>query len=539
MIAEGGVQLQSIEEARAWVASDMRRMVVHGAKLRGYRPPQHHYIASDFLMGTKPHWRRRIKVMLGFRYSAKTWLFRQYVKFRWRRNPWCQVIIHSSNDDMSKRFAAAIFEELHFDPLMHDLAPDPTSSKFEFNLRGVTHEQGASLVCAGIKTSMTGSRADLYGFDDPEPEVDPEALRDRIVQAFGEAGDILASPSRHLHRMHDPQGNPLTTVPLVERTQLFVIGQPHHINTAYIPRREDFEEGGDGHPLIDAAFLVIPVLYPDGSWRWPEMMEQKYFHPEYGRGMTPKEVERSMPTSRWQLQYCINAKFAEAAGPVLRLNEIEWGFKILPHNIAVIDPADSETGCEWGIAIGGLFESKIHISYLSGIRGEAFDFLEDDGSITDTSLGESTWGHVFDRLAEFNCHTVMIEKNLKSAMTSCRRYVRRMGIRCTVLEYAAKRNKVKRIPEILEQPVNNGMISANPTVFRQRENIRQMTKLRWDSLPKPNDRLDAFAGLVEILIEEPHLYNVGSNKTLKFPKSQTPQAKRAGITSNAWERIKH
>lgn len=538
MIAEGGVHLQSIAEARAWVASDMRRMVLHGAKLRGYRPPPHHYVAADFIMGTLPRWRRRIKVLLGFRYSAKTWFFRQYVKFRWRRNPWCQVIIHSSNDDMSKRFAAAIFEELHFDPLMHDLAPDPTSSKFEFNLRGITHEQGASLVCAGIKTSMTGSRADLYGFDDPEPEVDPESLRDRIIQAFGEAGDILASPTRHLHHMLDENGNPLDQVPLVERTQLFVIGQPHHINTAYVPRREDFEEGGDGHPLIDAAFLIIPVLYPDGSWRWPEMMEQKYFHPEEGRGMSPKEVERSMPTSRWQLQYCINTRFAEAAGPVLRLNEIEWKFKVLPHTIAVIDPADSETGCEWGLCIGGLIDGKVHISYLSGFRGEAFDFLDDEGTITKASLGASTWKKAFDRLAEFNCHTVFIEKNLKSAMTSCRRFVRREGIRCTVMEYAAKRNKLKRIPEVLEQPVNNAMISANPDVYKQRENIRQMTKLRWDKLPKPNDRLDAFAGLVELLIEEPQLYTGSGTVDSKFPDVMTPQAARAGSTMNSFQRLR-
>ena len=497
----------TIEEAQTWVAQDLRRMVAHGANIRGYtHVPAHHWQMADFLTSRRGGldclpWMTRTAVIMGQRLLAKSWLgARQYLKYRWRRCPWAQAIIHSSNDGMAKRFVAATKEELRVDPLMQDLLPLPSTSDFEFNLAGVQHEQGASIVAAGIKASLVGSRADIYIFDDPEPDTEPESLHERILQAFGEAGDILHDPGRHLMRMDEAFVDMPGIVSVPERTQIVVLGQPHWTGTAYLPRPEDFEEGAEGHPLVDARFLVLPGLRPNGEFRWPEMMAKKYFNWQEGRAKTAEEVKRSMPLSRWELQHMINTDYMIGAGPVLRLKEIEGAMKNLALPIMVVDPADSESGCEWGICVGGLFSRKIHISHLSGLFGEAFE--GDDWE----SLGQSSWRQVFDIAHEYGVKRVYLESNLKAAASACRRYVAKTNEKVVVEEYRARRSKKHRIPEILEQPVNNRMVSCNPGVIQDRENRRQMAKLQWDKLPRPNDRLDALAGLVEILIEEPHLF---------------------------------
>ena len=239
-----------------------------------------------------------------------------------------------------------------------------------------------------------------------------------------------------------------------------------------------------------------------------------------------------MPTSRWELQHQINTEFMLGAGPVLRLKEIEVDYKVVQRPIMVVDPADSEAGCEWGLFIGGLHEQKLHISHLSGIFGEAYE--GDDWE----SMGQSSWRQVFDIAAEYGVQRVYLESNLKSAAAACRRYVAKTGTSVVVEEYRARRSKKTRIPELLEQPINNRMVSANPGVMKDKENTRQMSKLRWDKLPKPNDRIDVLAGAVEILVEEPHLFAVGDRPD--FEQTAVPKsfARIAGISRNPYARLR-
>lgn len=518
-------------EAKQYVSEDFRRMVWHGARLRGEKPPPFHYHMADFIQGARPEWVVQKKVILGFRFGAKTWLAaRQYCKFRWRRCPLTQVIVHSSNDAMAKDFVRAIKEEMLFDPLMDDLRPEASTSDFAFNLRGIRPEQGFSIRAAGIKTSVKGSRADLYLFDDPEPETDPESLRDRIVQAFDEAGSILHTPDRHLQTMQDENGQTPDTLPVPERTQLIVLGQPNCTTTAYLPGEMD-EDEDEGHPLRDAKYLTIPVLDSKGNWRWPDMARRKWYNWEEGRPKTPAEVRRGMTTSRWELQYMINTRFAEIAGPVLRLNEIEVALKVIPNPIVVIDPADSETGSEWGITVMGLVDRMIHIGYLGGFRAQAYE--GDDWE----SMGQSAWRRIFDIGYEFHARQYYLEVNLKSAASACRRYIaKNQDVRGTVFEYRATKQKKRRIPETLEQPVNNRMVSAAPEVMGDRENVRQLRKLRWDRLPNPNDRIDVAAAGFEILMEEPHLTS-GGDARLALATTSRPESFARLETGNSYDRL--
>src|SRR3990172_1316611 len=131
---------RELDDRRHFVCLDFKNMASHGAAIRGYtlHPVQLH--TASFIQGDRPEWVGRLKVLLGFRFSAKSWKLRQWVKFRWM-----QFILHSSNDQMAKRFVRAIKDELAYDPLTAHLIPEPSASDFEFNLRGIRPEQGTSL----------------------------------------------------------------------------------------------------------------------------------------------------------------------------------------------------------------------------------------------------------------------------------------------------------------------------------------------------------------------------------------------------------
>ena len=519
-MADDLVVCQSIDQARAYCASNLRAMVQHGASLRGHTAPEFHYVTADWLMGVPPFSTNRVKCWLGFRFAAKSWELRQFLKTRWLRCPWMQVILHSSSDRNAKKFTKAIKDELTYDPLTTHLRPEKSASEYEFNLRGIQHEHGTSITAAGIKTSMTSLRCDLYLFDDPEPDNEPEALRERIIQAFGEANDILHSPRRHFTKMGLEKD---AEVPRPERIQMVVVGQPHHEETAYVPMEDDLSDDGDGHPLRDADYLIVDVLNSKGEFLWPEMMAEKYFHYDKGRPKTVDEVRRGMTTSRWQLQYRINWKYAQQAGPVLKLDQVELVHKRVPWPILVIDPADSESGCEWGIVCGGMIGDKIHILQMTGLQGEAY---EGDDWYT---LGESVWADAFDVWREFRCARVYIEKNLKAAATACRRYMEKTGISAVVEEYHNQQRKEKRIPEALEQPFNNGIVTMEPHVVADPQNRRQLAKLRWRKLPSPNDRIDALSALLRILIEEPMLYAGNARQSWQFPNATPVDSRPVGF----------
>lgn len=497
-----------IQQARMLAGINLKQMVTHSASLLGHTPPDFHLRICDWLQGCNPvydfetgalcinpaiDWISTKKVLLGFRYAAKSWIIRQLCKCIWRINPHAQIIIHSSSEPLARKMAKAIRQALDDDPLMEDLRPERSASDYEFNLRGITHELGYSLMCAGIRTSMTSLRCDFYAFDDPEPDVDPAAMYDRIMQAFVECRNILNAPSKWA-KWYEDQGWP--DIPPLAKLQMLVVGQPHWQGTAYIPPAGD-EAADEPHPLLNALTLRIPALDRSGEWLWPEQMEDKYYDHREDRPMTVDEVRRyEFTTETWNLQMMIDVDFARKAGLVLKLSCVKEVLAYIDEPLMVVDPADSASeGCAWGLAIGGISGNQIHIAYLDGITGEAMDFDEQ-------SWGQSIWQRIFARAREHNVRRVYLEKNLKVAKTACRRYLNYSGEQIQVEEYHATRTKLTRICGSLEQPINNGMVSMAPQVFEHKQAMWQLKQLRWDRLPTPNDIADACARLVEILNDE-------------------------------------
>jgi hypothetical protein len=507
-VATGPHIVRSLNDLRQHCAEDFCTFVGYAADHYGYeRIPDAHYKIADWLQGgfpPNPMFISRTKAVYGFRYLAKTTLItRWWSMWRWLRCPHMQGKVHSSTDPNAKAMARSIRKGLNELPIMQHLAPDPGEGVYEFNLKGIEPEHGYSMACAGIKTSLTSSRADFYIFDDPEPDDDPESMHVRIIKAMMEAKHILHRPDRWLKHFGTK------TLPVPERTQLIVVGQPHCETTCYFPETTDIGglDEGDGHPLDDAKYLIVPVIDSDGNWTWPEQMEAKYYNYEEGRPQTLAEVRKQFTTRNWELQMMINPQYAATKGAMLRLDEIEEKLRIVENPVVAIDPADSNVdGCEWGVAIGGLCFGKnghqIHVNYLGGFTGEVYE-----GDTEDWSISESVWRQIFDIADEFGAVTVLLEKNFKGAVRACERYHRKAGRSGTVEEIPATMNKTRRIVRALDQPINNGMVSMDPSVLKNRMNRRQLSRLQHKKLPIPCDRLDALALLFDYLLEGSELTN--------------------------------
>lgn len=524
--------IHDINEARAYVAQNFRYMVEHTARLQGYEmvPAVHDYMADWLQSGNpiNPEWVAWMKVILGFRLLAKSWMLRVYNKWRWLRCPYTQIVIQSSNEQNAGRMARAQLRMLQQDPLMAHLAPEGQTGVYEWNLRGVEPEAGWSLCCAGIKSAITSGRADLFEFDDPEPDNDPESMHDRIIRAIEEAKNILHRADRHLPFLTSI--NPeVTTLPHAERTQMIVVGQPHGQNTVYLPDVSLFDEQDEPHPLRAGKFLIVPMLGSDGSFTWPYMVNQKFRDAKEDRPLTPDEVRALFTTETWECQYMINPQFAIGRGAVLHLNDVEECHRIVPSAIMAIDPADGEGegSSEWGVSIMGLFSGEngrqIHVCYMGGFTGDSYE-----GDEYDDTIGESVWRSIFDIADEFNVVEVLLEINLVAARRACARYMRKAGRIMRITEIRAKGNKLTRITSTLEQPFNNGMVTLAPDVLADGRNRRQLTTLKHNSLPKPADRIDSLAMGFIHLLEMPDVEDAGLKYRPTYQLSGLHGFSRAG-----------
>lgn len=475
-------------------ASDFRVFLTFEAEFRGFNVPWHHLIMADFLTGKRPEWRNTNKMIRGFRLAAKSYVGRKYAQWRQLRIPETQVMIQSSSGPNANKFIRAYHKELHESPLTAHLAPPDESSELKFNLNGVKPEVGFSVEAAGLGTSVTGGRIDLQVLDDPEPDDDPEGWYDRVLSVIDEAGNLRHSPLRHLKKRG------ILIVPPEEATQILVLGQPHWSGSAYIrPGENDMVPimDEDSHPLDSYAVLDIPVVNDAGEWVWPEMVNEKYFDYQEGRPKTVEEVKNGMRREVWELQFMLNYAWQTLAGAALHLDSIpRVRHKIAEGAVMLVDPADGDKNCEWGVSIASIVDDKIHIYFIGGFMGNAYE-----GDVADETIGESTWANIFRIAEEFKVSRVLVEQNLKSAASACRRYLSKTGRDIAVDFYAAKGQKLRRIVNSLEQPINNGMVSADPTVFKDPKTLRQFTRLRFDRLPEPCDRLDSCAALVAWMIE--------------------------------------
>lgn len=501
------------------MASDLKHYIAYAMERDHYQTETIHDIMADFLQGSTPKWQRKKKVILGFRGFGKTYTaVRRYIEWRILRVPDTQVIVQSSTDRLAGAITQALMETFKYDPLFEGLRPKSGTGTMAFTLECCSPEKGEQVQCAGIKSAMTGSRAHLYIFDDPEPDVQPEALYDRILAAFQEAEFILHPPDQ----LWDGD------VPTPEQTQFVVVGQPHWTGTAYIPRPIDTLTGDqEPHPLNDAIFLRIPALRrvprgtPDSIDDHPDDLAGDYAEMSNMPSRFPtdsllrKRNQRIIDPPRWRLQMDIDTTPVEGVGSVIKVSRLP----VLHRDpmagtmrTMIVDPADSEDGCEWGICIAAMYGNMIHILDLMGFRSVIFD--DRPGRMP----GEEAWETIFEYAEQLSVQSIYIEKNLKHAATAAKRVMRTTKLRASIWEYPVTQNKLLRIVRSLDAPMNGGMVSFEPHILDDGANFRQISELRHMRLPVPNDRLDALAAMITRYIEVPSV-----TSTTKSARQWRPQ----------------
>jgi hypothetical protein len=525
----------NIAAIRLHICQDFKNYLRYAILRDGFQPEEFQMILAELLQGDRPEWIRRKKVCLGFRGCSKTYILRRYVEWRIQRRPETQVVVHSSNDELASQFTDSVRRTITDDPIFDHLGIS-RGGTFAFSLAGHEPEKGHTIRCAGIKTAITGQRAHLYVFDDPEPDVEPEALYERILAAFEEA-DFILHPIEQLWMKHDQ-------VPIPEQTNYIVIGQPHWTGTAYIPPEPDPVTGQiSGHNLRDALFVKIPAIrrvpigtngaveHESGEYAEISMMPNR-FNTNRLLGMRDK---RSISPQRWRLQMEIDTSPLEgemSVIPVSKLTKINRLRQDIYNLTAVVDPADSTSGCEWAVAIGGICGNMIHVVDLAGFQAEVYSY--EMGELA----GITAWKRIFDLCEAMTVNRIYLEKNLKSARIACMRCISQSNLRAQVFEYSASVNKLRRITESLGPPTNSGMISFEPHVLMDRANVRQLTELKYTTLPRPDDRLDALAGLISVLMERPSVTAGGPIAQVpKIGEHRLPTYRRIGTGQAPFQRV--
>jgi hypothetical protein len=329
-----------------------------------------------------------------------------------------------------------------------------------------------------------------------------------VIQAFDEAENIL-HPVDHLW--------PTGVIPDAELTQMLVVGQPHWPGSAYLDPEADPTTGVvPEHPLLGTPMLRIPCMYvvprgtPDSipfearDIENPEDKDKAWASMMPGRFPIKSLLERRrrMTRHRWMLQMMIDWHLGDSDVSVIEVNKVEQ-FHVDPEHLKVlsmcIDPADSEDGCEWGLAAAGIFKNRIHVIDMDGFHARILD------EIHGLRSGEEVFDQLFEYADMMRVSRIYIEKNYRNAIVAAKRVVNRKQMNAQVYEYSANANKLKRILGSLEHPFGTGLVTMEPHVLRRKANIEQLRRIKYTRLPEPNDRIDALAGLVHVLMEHPAL----------------------------------
>lgn len=519
----------NLKETQRLLATDFALFVAYKTKNMGFDVCERHLHTADFMQA--PGHR---KAIMGPRlWSSKTTIARWYICWRWLRNRATKVIVISNTDDNAKAMTGAVQLDLKMDPVLKHLAPTQGKiGEYVFNVRGHTPEKGKSIRCAGLTTALTSDRADLIVIDDTESDKMPETRFELVMANFSEAEALLYEPGRLY------PGRPM---PEQEELQFLVVGQPHWEGSAYCAPEPDPITGQvPEHPLSNCQYLWLPAMVNDKGEPDDSASTGRSNFPEVVSTERCLKKKGSVVLAKWRLEWMMDTTSRDADRAVIHLSRIKLVSRVPLSSIMVIDPADGGEA-EWGVAIGGLIDHEIHIRDLFGVREEQFEMrlqIMTEEEQAQNDIMDMLWEHLFERALDHRVVVAWVEQELVSARRSLERYISKRVLPIEVKTFTVRGQKIKRICTTLELPVKTGMVSAEPSIMLDRENLRQLRELRIKRLPKPCDRLDALANLFEILMEDPATAVVAADQqaaTLpNIPISNTPVRLHPSLTVRPW-----
>jgi hypothetical protein len=441
---------------------------------------------------TKP---AREKLLIAFRGLGKTYTAKFYAGWRHLRVPELKIKFVSDKDENAEAMAQTYLEFIRSSPILKHLAPtNKERNSTKYNLNSIArHEKEKSVSCAGIESSMTGQRVDLFISDDIESTTNTltENLRKPVMLKVKEFQSILHQPGRFLKGkdgyLLERQAalDKISSMP--ERVQILYIGTYQHTQSIWIPRDDAQSQFRNCDRLVIPAMrrdddnpkaVVIDGL--DGKWNttWPE------------RFTNEELLERRKDGSRFSLDYLCDPSLVNLGARVILLERIQQQIRTdVQYTDVYVDPCQSGKGDEAVAIFGGPTRDGVYVSSLLAWR-------EDTG----------TWAKALAQACQGkNVQRVYIEAQQPAVINVVQQAFKDARLPCRIERSKTNNvNKLSRIVETLEPCLNSERVYFHPSILADKFTYEQISTITRESLIEPNDRADAMAGFFSV-----HAKNLG------------------------------
>lgn len=238
--------------------------------------PSIHYKIMDFLTDFK-NWKSNTGVLQVFRGASKSTIVGLFVVWMLTQDPTLRFLILSEKKDTATKITLAVSHIIQRHPLAKHLHGDENINRADaLYVRGFTDPRTPSITSWGVRSSLTGARADWIIYDDTEgssnsnTETERDNLRDR-----------LAEPAHFLV----PGGY-----------ELFV-GTPHSYDSIYpeilgeVEKESPVRRGATGLkiPIADGLKGEFPNFTDAEVLAWPERFSVEVINSKAGKSGTKGE----------------------------------------------------------------------------------------------------------------------------------------------------------------------------------------------------------------------------------------------------------
>lgn len=408
--------------------------------------------------------------LMAARGFSKTYLVSLYACWRWLRNPHLKIKVMSNSHRRAVEITSQILHFIHRLPYTKHLRPKSRRvSRTSFNIHGALVEKESSLQSISVGSNQTGSRIDLLIADDVESEHTlDEAARTTVLNSLREASSMLHPPtSRPFYKRF--KGN----LPKPERTVLVALGTYATRDSLYIPPAD-----GSPHFLKGAVIRKWSALKDDGTSRFPER-----FTTEYLTGLRDRYLDHAY----WTLQFMLDPEAIKTDVSPFKLDLMRsyaLPAQTLTNMTAYIDP--SAGGTDWTVCVvGGNLAGKLYIHDIVAFKGETSGVML--GKVADVLASHKT------------VRNVTIENNSGAYPELLQKILLDKSLPIKVLEHKNTQNKLRRVLENAEPPLNSGECVFNARVLEDSRLVQEMGAWRYDSLPSSSqndDFMDAIASWI-------------------------------------------
>jgi hypothetical protein len=418
---------------------------------------------------------------------------------------WCdpnhQLICVHKIEPEAKKFASALRRLFLVLPWLGHLNPKllgyphflNRTDSFNVGARWEFADQNPSVFAVGIGGTATGHRADTVIFDDIETRKNArtETRRDDLVENVAEYDYICRENARRIFL-----GTPQTRFTVYNRLPGIEIDADYRPVQEITPT-EHLEQ-------LKCSRMLVPGLDSNDQSTFPEIKSTEQLHKERGR-------DKNRPNPTFRLQVMLDTSDVDLDQMPLATSKFARRvFETSPDFIACIDPNRGRGGDEMAIAVGTVllpFQGIIadldaethgrHIMYVRHIEG-----------LNDT-FGRQL-SAVLRVLQAFRIRTVYVESNLVQKADYQSQFPTRLseaaldaGIDTRVESIWSTGNKLDRILDTMQPPLETGEIAVHPDVFSDPRTAEQFSMFRPDELPPEHigdDRADACSMLIQKLL---------------------------------------